>query len=98
MSSNPKLKDQPLYGVRQIITDPNAYRPVETGIHMLHAFYHSSPDPDAFFNPRWLDTLAGTERLRRMLIEGASPETIIAAWHDEVEAFAQQREPYLKYP
>jgi uncharacterized protein YbbC (DUF1343 family) len=97
MSSSPKLEGQPLNGIRQIVTDPAVYRPVETGIHILHAFYQSAPDPTGFFRPRWLDTLAGTERLRRMLMQGASPETIIASWQDEVDAFARQRALYVLY-
>ncbi len=97
MSANPKLKDMPLQGIRYVLTDVDAFRPVETGIHALHAFYHQAPDRTAFLNQRWLTLLAGTPRLYNLLTRDARPEAIIAAWHEETAAFARRRTPYLLY-
>ena len=103
MSKYPKLQDEALQGIRYEITDAAAFRPVEAGVHVLHAFYQQAPDPHAFLTPYpdravpFLTLLAGDERLRTLLRAGARPEAIIAAWQDEVEAFRRRRQPYLLY-
>jgi uncharacterized protein YbbC (DUF1343 family) len=99
MASNPKLEGTALEGIRLHVTDPATYRPVATGIHVLHAFYHQAQRTGEAFvtRPDWLDKLSGTPRLRDMLTTGAAPETIIAAWQAEVDAFEQHRAPYLLY-
>lgn len=100
MASHPKHESQALHGIRISISDRRAYRPVETGIHVLHAFYHAAPqDAETPFiaRPAWLTKLAGTERLGAMLGDGRRPEAIIATWQDEVDAFRQTRKPYLLY-
>ena len=99
MASNPKLKDVPVWGVHYVLTDAEAFRPVETGVHVLHAFYHQAPDSvkAGFLKKRWLDLLAGTDRLYEMLTAGAPPEAIVAAWREDVVAFRLRRAPYLLY-
>ena len=97
---HPRYEGQQLHGVRLHITDRRTFRPVVTGIHLLHAFYHQAPPSfrDTFIQrPDWLARLAGTERLYELLRNGATPETIVASWEKEVEAFRQRRRPYLLY-
>ncbi len=99
MASNPTYEGQRINGVLVKVNDPNIFRPVATGVHMLHAFYLAAPVSGRrnFFNVDWLAKLSGTDRLRRMIVDGASPEEIIAAWSGDVAAFKAQREPYLLY-
>ena len=113
MASNPTHRGRRVEGVRLVVTDPTAFRPVETGVHLLHAFYHQflpiayfgagplgrDPRLDVadFFNADWLAKLAGTDRLRRMLVAGARPEAIVAAWAEDVATFRRRRAPYLLY-
>ena len=98
MDTEPKLDGQALEGIRYTITDAAAFRPVEAGIHVFHAFYHQAPDVDGFLTRQpWLARLSGTTRLGTMLAEGAEPETIIAAWQDEVAAFRARSRAYLLY-
>ncbi len=99
-AASPKLEGQALRGVRIEVINPSAYRPVETGIHVLHAFYQQAQRKgveDFIARPDWLDTLAGTERLLEMLRRGARPEAVIAAWQFDVQIFREQRRPYLLY-
>lgn len=99
MSTSPKLQDVPLQGVRYVITDAGAFRPVATGMYVLHAFYEAAPAEErpAFLKPRWLARLAGTERLHAHLTAQATPDQIVAAWEAEAAAFAERRQPYLLY-
>lgn len=97
MSSNPKLQDTPLQGIRYVLTDISAFRPVATGVHVLHAFYQQAPDKDTFFRERWLNMLTGNRKTVEQLKAGAQPEAIVAAWQEEVNAFRSARTPYLLY-
>lgn len=96
--ASPKFEGEELQGIRIEVTDTSAYRPVETGIHVLHAFYHQARDRgvEDFFTS-YLASLAGTDDLQEMLRSGARPGTIIAAWQDEVRAFRERRRRYLLY-
>jgi uncharacterized protein YbbC (DUF1343 family) len=98
---DPKLAGQQLQGIRQEVTDAAAFRPVETGIHVLHAFHQQAGrngTQDGFIDrPGWLAKLAGTAALGRMLQRGARPPAIIAAWREDLRAFRERRQPYLLY-
>ncbi len=100
MDSNPKLRGRALEGVRYVVTEPEAFRPVAAGIHVLHAFHHQASErgADEFaIRPDRLARLAGTERLYDMLMDGASAESIAATWESDVDDFRELREPYLLY-
>ena len=97
--SEPKFEGERLSGIRIEGTDTTAYRPVETGIHVLHTFYRQAErtgHADDFFTS-YLKKLAGTERLGEMLRDGASPDAIIATWKEGAADFRTRREPYLLY-
>lgn len=96
-ATGPKGEGVEQLGVRLVVTDAAAFRPVEAGVHVLHALNHQRPRGTAFFQHDWLAKLAGSERLQRMLDAGTAPQTIIAAWTDEVAAFERARRPYLLY-
>lgn len=53
--------------------------------------------PDLGGGRYWLDLLSGTDRVRTMIEEGYSAEEIEASWQGDVEAFLEQRRPYLLY-
>lgn len=98
MSANPRFEGEDLQGIRITVTDADAYRSVETGIHILHAFYEQAPSSlDFIARAEWLAKLSGTPRLGTLLTQGASPEAIIAAWQDEVAGFEERRKGYLLY-
>lgn len=96
--TQPKLQGQVLGGIRIVVTDARTFEPVETGIHVLHAFYHMAPQVNAFLaRPPWLARLAGTTRLAALLEEGLSPLEIAQGWQSEVAAFRTRRTRYLLY-
>jgi uncharacterized protein YbbC (DUF1343 family) len=97
---SPRFEGQRLQGIRMRVTDRRAVRPVELGVHVLHAAYQQArvEDDTAFFSrPEHFTRLAGTEQLRSLLVKGASPDSVIATWQDEVSAFRDRRGPYLLY-
>ena len=99
MSSNPEFRDREIAGVRIFITDPCAYRPVTTGVHLLCTLYGmlSKEDRGSFFRQKGFDELAGTKSLRKSIEDGATPEEIFAGWKKDTERFAEKRKKYLLY-
>lgn len=97
MDSAPKLNGQTIRGLGISVTDRKSYQPVEVGIHILHAYYHASPDADQFLSrPEWLARLSGTSRLLEMLAS-LTPEAIIASWESNTATFTQRSEHYYLY-
>ena len=45
----------------------------------------------------YIDKLTGTDSVRKMIESGMSAEEIKATWQDEINAFRNQRKPYLLY-
>ena len=101
MASRPKLEGQTLEGIRYVLTDEQAFRPVETGIHVLDVFRRQAASntlEELVNRPEGMARLAGTKRLLDMLRQGASPEAVIASWGREVLAFREMRAGSLLYP
>lgn len=97
---SPRFEGQTLHGFRLRVTDREAVRPVELGIHALHAtFQQANAEGDTAFvsRPEHLTRLAGTERLQTLLQQGASPDSIIGSWQQDVAQFRERRTPSLLY-
>ncbi len=97
MATRPKFRDVEIHGVRHIVEEPEAIRPVEAGVHLLDAFLAQAPDRGDFFREARMERLAGTSRLHRSLLEGKTPDDIAASWAEGVAAFRELRAPYLRY-
>lgn len=64
----------------------------------LIEFYRAFPSKANFFLPNlFFDKLAGTDRLRKQIIAGASEAAIRESWQEQLAAFRQMRKPYLLY-
>ncbi len=65
-------------------------------IDLIMEMYNHYPDKHTFFTP-FFDKLAGTDQLRKQIIEGKSAEEIRASWQDDIIAFKKIRKKYLLY-
>ncbi len=79
------------------MTDAHAFPSVRTAVELLAAAraqgkLHIAPGHEHIFDRDW-----GTDSVRRALAEGASPDTIIAAWQPALSAFHTLRAQYLLY-
>lgn len=88
-------------GVRIVVRDPDAFRPIRTAVTLLACLQQLRGaalwgGPGA--RPDWLDKLFGTDAVRRALLAGESPETLAAAWTDDLRAFAVERRAARLYP
>ncbi|NJD19440.1 MAG: DUF1343 domain-containing protein, partial [Gemmatimonadetes bacterium] len=92
----PEMAGELLQGVRLRVTDRDAFQPYRAGVALLWAVHKLHPD-ELVWDDAVLDRLAATPRLKKMLLAGAEPAAIFAAWKDEVESFRARNAPYLIY-
>ncbi|MDN5900532.1 MAG: DUF1343 domain-containing protein [Brachybacterium sp.] len=92
-------------GLQLHVTDPRAYEPVRTGIHVLSALLRTVEEVDwregedcrTEEDVCWIDKLSGTKRTRAMLEAGDNPESIVTAWRRESRRFQLTTERYRLY-
>ena len=96
-SMNPKWKGQTCSGqdLRDIGISDLFQRP-HLHIEYVIDAYNKLGKPKNFFT-KYFDTLAGTTRIRTMIIDGFSADEIRATWKDDVSRFLKLREKYLLY-
>ena len=82
--------------IRVHVLDRDRYDPVAAAVWLMAAVRAEHAD-SLRWSPR-MDELAGTDRLRRTIAEGADPAPLLAVWHAESARFLEARAPYLLYP
>jgi len=91
----PKLKGKLVKGVdlrQSSIRGVNLDHLVE-----WHQLFVDHNEPFFTFAP-FFDKLAGTDKLRKQLTAGLTSVEIRNSWQSDLNAFLQQRQPYLLYP
>jgi uncharacterized protein YbbC (DUF1343 family) len=92
MSKTPPLQNQLCYGV-DLRNQPLNHQFTLT--YLLDA-YHKSKKGKDFFN-NYFNTLAGTDQLKKMILDGKSASEIEASWKTDLETYKKLREKYLIY-
>jgi uncharacterized protein YbbC (DUF1343 family)/CubicO group peptidase (beta-lactamase class C family) len=92
----PEMTGEHVRGVALEVTDRNAFAPYRTGVALLWAVHKLHADK-LVWNDDVLLRLAGTRRLKEMIVAGRSPDEIAASWRDEVEAFSVRSRSYRLY-
>ena len=98
-SKYPKHKGEKCYGIDFSGLKVKDFRyKNKLDLSYLIEFYHKLKDKDKYFNDNgWIDKLAGTDKLRKMIIAGKNEEEIRESWQEDLEKFKQKREKYLIY-
>ena len=92
-------------GVQIHVSDRCRYRPFETALALLRAYWElgngdfrwKEPPYEYEYEKLPIDILAGTDRLRLGLERGATPSELNACWQPELEVFRRKRRPNLLY-
>lgn len=92
----PKFFNQQCNGVYLNVTDKNKFRPVKCGVAILIALYKNCPE-FKFNKDNFIDKLAGTDKLRKMILAGNTVDEIEAAWMAGLTGFNNVRSEYLLY-
>jgi len=88
-------------GVQLHISDREAFDPIRTAIAMIVTVRRVHPDKFAWREsspPFWMDTLTGSDQVRKAIDGGASTDEVVAGWRRDLRAFRRLRERYLLYP
>lgn len=77
----------------------NYYIPVSKKLYLfwLKNIYDNYTQKDKFFNS-YFDKLAGTDKLRKQIIEGLNEDQIRQSWKKDLDAYKTIRKKYLLYP
>lgn len=82
-----------VHGVRLVVHDPVSYRPIETGLTLLHAVQEQI-GPEALWahkgaRPEFFDQLFGTDTVRTTLQAGRHPAGQIDSWREDHRTFRE---------
>lgn len=96
---SPKFQGQNISGIELVITNPQTYQPVETGIEIICALYqHARGKPVKLISrPKWLALLAGTDRFYKTLRQKNCGTQVSHSWQAAIEKFKKRRQKYLLY-
>jgi uncharacterized protein YbbC (DUF1343 family) len=92
MSKTPPLQNQVCYGV-DLRNEPINQ---EFTLKYLLDAYQKSGKGKAFFS-NYFNTLAGTDQLKKMILEGKTASVIEASWQSDLDSYKKLREKYLIY-
>jgi len=92
----PKFFNKECNGIFVNITDKNKFNAVKCGAAILIALYKNCAE-FKFNKDNFIDKLAGTDKLRKMIIAGNTADEIEAAWMGGLERFKETRSKYLLY-
>ena len=92
----PEMAGERVRGIHLRVTDRDAFEPYKAGVALVWAVHALHPER-LVWNDATLERLAATRRLKTMIVGGARPAEIYAAWRGEVDAFRVRRAPYLLY-
>jgi uncharacterized protein YbbC (DUF1343 family) len=90
-----KFPGQAIPGIRFVVTDRQAYRPVRTALLLIDEIRRQHPADFAW--TRTIDRLTGSDKVR-LAIEGGRLLPLLDEWDREAEEFRAARKPYLLYP
>ncbi len=94
-------EDRRVEGVRMEVTDRHRFRPVYTGVAILSVLQNLYGTQALWGHrntrPEFFDKLAGTDSLRKALLENQPLADIAARWESTSGYFQTQRQKYLLY-
>lgn len=92
----PKFFYQQCNGAFLNITDKKLFEPVKCGVAIIFTLYKLCPEFE-FNISGFIDKLAGTDKLRTMILDGKDYNSIINEWNAELSEYMKLRTKYLLY-
>jgi uncharacterized protein YbbC (DUF1343 family) len=90
-----KFPGQAIPGIRFVVTDRQAYRPVRTALLLIDEIRRQHTRDFAWTGT--IDRLTGSDKVR-LAIEGDRLLPLLDEWDREAAEFSEARKPYLLYP
>jgi len=89
-----KWKGQTIPGIRYVITDRQAYRPVRTSLILIDEIRRQHPMDFAWTGS--IDRLTGSDKVR-LAIEAGTLPALLDEWDREAAAFRESSKQYQLY-
>jgi uncharacterized protein YbbC (DUF1343 family) len=89
-----KFPGETIPGIRVVVTDRQAYRPVRTALLLIDTIKRRQPDRFAW-GPS-IDRLTGSDKVRKA-IDAGQLAPLLDEWERDAAAFVRIREPFLLY-
>ena len=93
-STGRKFGGQTVPGIRYVITDRKAYRPVKTTLLLIDEIRRQNPKEFAWRGS--IDRLTGSAKVRAA-IEGGTLDALLAEWDRQAAAFKTESQKYFLY-
>ncbi|MDD3907338.1 MAG: DUF1343 domain-containing protein [Bacteroidales bacterium] len=93
MSAHVEQQGNLCYGIDLRTLEPDSVR---FTLKYVLDFYSKAPD-NFFARPEFFDKLAGTDKLRKQIVEGWTEEQIRDSWKEELAEYKTMRKKYLLY-
>ncbi len=96
-------KDEMCSGFQIIVTDTKDIKPVVVAYNIMEVLMKMYPENFNFElegvkkRISMFDKANGTDKIRKMLVEGASAKEIVESYQDDLNEFIKKREKYLLY-
>lgn len=88
-------------GIMTSVTDKSDFRPVESGLTLLHHVIALHPDDFAWRGSEdglsFIDILSGSDEVRKRIASPGALDEILAEWRSDASEWETQRQPYLLY-
>lgn len=98
-----KYKGVDVKGIRFVVTDRNAFRPIPAALLLMDEIKRTQPDQFQWRGPNQreprmytIDRLAGTDELRKA-IDAGTLTALLKKWSEDSARFERLRQPYLLY-
>ena len=95
-AENPKYENEECNGISINVKNEKNFNAVGFGIKLIYTLHKLYPDQFKFYDMHF-DLLAGTDDLRKKILENQNPESIINSWQKDLNQFNSVREKYLLY-
>ena len=89
-----KFKGETIPGLRFVVTDREAYRPVRTSLLLIDEIRRQHPKDFAW--GKSIDRLTGSDKVR-LAIDGGTLPALLDQWDREAAEWLDSRKPYLLY-
>jgi uncharacterized protein YbbC (DUF1343 family) len=93
-STAAKFPGRTIPGIRFVVTDREAYRPVRMALTLIDEIKRQHPKEFAWGNS--IDRLTGSDKVR-LAIDGGTLAGLLEQWDREAASFREKRKPFLLY-
>jgi len=91
-----KFKGELCGGAQIHVTDRNAYRPLETTLHIIKTIRDMYPGKFEF-HKKYFDKIMGTSKVRKAMLKSIAVKDIVAGFQEGLNMFSELRKPFLLY-